>query len=503
MTRPPEANRIFDDLYIFEMANNHQGSVEHGLRIIDAAADLARRFGVHAAVKLQFRDLDSFIHPDFKGRSDLPHIPRFESTRLDEPDFARLVDAIHEQSLVSVVTPFDEVSVDTCERLGVQILKVASCSASDWPLLTRIAHAQKPVIASTGGLGIYDIDNLVNFMRKRVSAFALLHCVSIYPTPREQLALNFMEKMIRRYPYVTVGYSGHESPDDSLVGAVAVGKGARLLERHFGVPTADIKLNGYSINPEQAAAWIEQSEAARAIGGDHEKTIGQAEQESLLSLKRGVYIKSGVSAGAPLNPDDVFFAMPCQEGQLDSGEFGRLRSRFVASRDYRAGDPVFETPQLDDVLWLRGILHDVRGQVYEAGLELGDDCTVEVSHHYGIDRFREVGCVLVNLVNREYCEKILIQLPGQRHPLHKHKLKEETFRLLWGDLTVTLGGQERVLAPGDKLLIERDTMHGFASQGGAIFSEVSTTSHPGDSYYADPEIAVLDPIQRKTIIDEW
>ena len=47
----------FGGLFIFEMANNHQGSAEHGIRIVDAVAEVAREFAVRGAVKLQLRDL--------------------------------------------------------------------------------------------------------------------------------------------------------------------------------------------------------------------------------------------------------------------------------------------------------------------------------------------------------------------------------------------------------------------------------------------------------------
>ena len=81
--------------------------------------------------------------------------------------------------------------------------------------------------------------------------------------------------------------------------------------------------------------------------------------------------------------------------------------------------------------------------------------------------------------------------------------KEETFHLLWGDLEVDLNGNSVALRPGDKLLIERGAMHGFRSVRGAIFMEISTTHVVGDSEYDDPAIAELDPMHRKTILDEW
>lgn len=100
---------------------------------------------------------------------------------------------------------------------------------------------------------------------------------------------------------------------------------------------------------------------------------------------------------------------------------------------------------------IRGILHDAKGQLYESGVMLGEDYTVEISHHYGLEKFRETGCILINLINREYCYKVLIMLPGQKHPPNMHKQKEETFCMLWGDLTVNLPKQASVkLKPGDR-----------------------------------------------------
>ena len=141
---------LLDQLYIFELANNHQGSVAHGLKIIEMVAQIARKHQIKAAVKLQLRDLDTFIHPDYKGRTDVKHIGRFESTRLSMDEFRQLINAIRDHGLLTVATPFDEQSVQTCQALNVQVLKLASCSATDWPLISAMINAKKPVIASTG-----------------------------------------------------------------------------------------------------------------------------------------------------------------------------------------------------------------------------------------------------------------------------------------------------------------------------------------------------------------
>ena len=93
----------------------------------------------------------------------MPHVERFMSTRLNYDQFTELVDCIRDEGLITMVTPFDEDSVDWIMDQGVDIIKVASCSSLDWPLLEKIAGTHKPVIISTGGKTISDIDKLYNF----------------------------------------------------------------------------------------------------------------------------------------------------------------------------------------------------------------------------------------------------------------------------------------------------------------------------------------------------
>ena len=173
-------NKIFEDLFIFEMANSHQGSVEHGLDIVHEMGKIARKYNIKAAVKLQYRNLDNFIHPDYVNRDDIKHVPRFMGTRLSFEQFNVIVDAIREEGMLTMVTPFDEDSVDWCMDQGIDIIKVASCSSLDWPLLTKIALTHKPVIISTGGKTISDIDKLFNFFSHKACEFAFMHCVAEY-----------------------------------------------------------------------------------------------------------------------------------------------------------------------------------------------------------------------------------------------------------------------------------------------------------------------------------
>ena len=496
-------SKIFDDLFIFEMANSHQVSVEHGKDIIHEMGKIARKYNIKAAVKLQYRNLDTFIHPDYKGRKDVNHIPRFESTRLTYDQFTELVEAIRSEGMIAMSTPFDEDGVDWCMDQGLDIIKVASCSSLDWPLLEKIAATHKPVIISVGGKTISDIDKLYNYFTHKRCDFAFMHCIAEYPAPIERLQLDFIDKLRRRYPDNVIGYSGHEDPDDNVIPMMAIAKGAKILERHVGLPTETISLNAYSMNPDQADKWVKSALEAKEIckmKKETERYISQAEIDSLNSLMRGVYLKHDVKKGTELKREDVFFAMPNHDKQMTSGQFFE---GVVASKDYKANEELHETKPVTDTNLARSVIHDVKGMLYEANIYLGDTFEAELSHHYGMKHFRQFGAVIISIVNREYCKKLIAVLPGQQHPDHMHKVKEETFQLLYGDLEVVVDGEEREMKPGDIQTVLRGQMHSFSSRTGAVFEEISTTHVKNDSYYEDPVIAKKDLMERKTKVYKW
>ncbi|OYO87023.1 N-acetylneuraminate synthase [Lachnotalea glycerini] len=494
---------IFDDLFIFEMANSHQGSVEHGIDIIKEMGKISRKNNIRAAVKLQYRNLETFIHPDYKDRTDVNHIPRFMSTRLNYEQFTQLVEAVREEGMVTMSTPFDEDGIDWCMDQGIDIIKIASCSSLDWPLLEKAATTGKPLIISTGGKSLSDIDKIYNYFTHRKCEFAFLHCIAEYPAPLEHLQLDFIDRMNKRFRDVTIGYSGHEDPDDNTVTMLAIAKGAKILERHVGLPTQTIKLNAYSMNPSQAEKWVEAALKAKVIcttKKQNDKYVSQAEIDSLNSLMRGVYCKRDINVGEIITRDDVFFAMPCNNKQMNSGEF---YEGVVARKDYAMNSELHETRKITPTKLARSVVHDAKGMLYEAGIALGNDFEVELSHHYGMQHFRQTGAIIISIINREYCKKLLIVLPGQKHPTHAHKVKEETFQLLYGDLHVVIEGQEIDMKPGDIQTVLRGEKHSFTSTTGAIFEEVSTTHVKSDSYYDDVRISSMDPMERKTILKKW
>jgi sialic acid synthase SpsE/quercetin dioxygenase-like cupin family protein len=497
-------NRDGGLLFIFEMANNHQGMLEHGLGIIRAMGEVAKSRKAAGAVKFQFRQLESFLHPGFlhsmMPTSSNKHTKRFIQTRLTTRDYQDLAQAAVDCGLVPFATPFDEESVALCEALEFPVIKIASCSATDWPLLRRVAQSNRPVVCSTAGLSVKDIDEVVAFFRSRRVPLAIMHCVGIYPTPRERLQLDLIRVLRARYPDIVIGYSGHETATDLDVPGMAIAAGASILERHVGLPTAEITLNGYSLDPAQVDAWVGAAVSAHsAIAAGQNRIQTDAEQTSMNELKRGVFCRVAKKSGEFLQEEDLMLAMPCLPGQFSAGDWDDVIGMPVPHTGIAAMMPVMKLAggTVPGEISVSSIVEQVKQMLTQAKIALPEQTPAEISHPYGLDTFGRHGAVIIDVVNREYCKKLILQLPGQNHPIHKHIQKEETFQILMGEVEAVVDDRIEMLKPGDSLVIHRGAMHGFRTDTGMIMEEISTTHVKGDSVYQDQGIP-SDPTTRKT-----
>jgi len=332
--------RIFEDLFVLEIANNHLGSVERGLQIIKDFGRTVYYNGVRAAIKLQLRDVDSFVHKDFRGNTDMRYIKKTMATKLPCEAFHILADAIRHQGCIVMATCFDEASVDLAVEIKCEILKVASSDVADWGLMRKMASTKLPVIVSTGGSSLSDVDNIVKFFKNRHIPLAINHCVALYPTADEDLELNQLDFLHERYPHHTIGLSTHECGDWWTSIAIAVAKGARTFERHVDVDMENIPVSSYCSLPHQVDAWFKAWAKAKEMCGapGTEKRIPpRKEIEYLDALVRGAYATRDLEAGHVLQEGDLYLAVPLQKGQLCNREH---LSNEILIRALRKDDPL-------------------------------------------------------------------------------------------------------------------------------------------------------------------
>ena len=357
-------NSIFHELFVLELANNHLGSVERGLKIIRDFSKVARYNAVRAAIKLQIRDVDRFIHKDFRDRKDIRYIKKTQETKLSHKDLATLSEAVRKNNCLRMATPFDEKSVDVCVELDMDLLKIASSDVNDWPLIEKISTTRKPVIASTGGSSLTDIDALVKFFNNRKIPFAINHCVSIYPSEDAQLQINQVDFLRERYPNNVIGFSTHEYHDWQFSMALAYAKGARTFERHIDIELDGVPVSPYCSKPENVDTWFKAFLKAKEMCGapGTEKAMpSEQEIKYLDALVRGVYARRDLPVGHVLTDEDVYLAVPLQKGQIScreliSGE--RLVKPLVKDAAVKIDvfdNPYAESPQLRKRIENRGL----------------------------------------------------------------------------------------------------------------------------------------------------
>ena len=492
-------------LVVLEMANNHMGDAVHGKRIIDAFAGVTAPYKdtLDFAIKYQFRELATFIQKDYRG-GDLKFVKRFEETVLRNEQWDQLIEHTKRRGFRLIVTPFDEPSVDRALDYGLDIIKIASCSLADWPLLERIGRSDTEVIFSTAGASLDNIDNMVSFFRNRNVNATLMHCVGLYPTPDDALIIGQIAFYKQRYPDLRIGYSTHEGPDQKYTGALAYALGARVFEKHVAVETANYAKNAYSVSPKQLISWLEiLHSSVQMVGQTSTKITNSAEEiQSLRGLQRGIFVKNDVNAGQILSESDIYFAIPALESTYVANDFSKY-SVFEATTAIPKDAALTQenTRVTDKQKIVREIVRNVRTFLSATSVVVPDGRSLEISHHYGLSNFFRTGLVMATVVNEEYCKKLLILLPGQKHPEQYHKKKKESFHVLHGKEVLSLDGDENVYSPGEVVTIEPDVRHSFRSEDGCVIEEISSTHYVDDSYYTDE--AITKSTNRKTYVTFW
>jgi N-acetylneuraminate synthase len=350
-------NKVFDNLFVLELANNHWGSLERGKKIVREFAKVVKKRGVKASIKLQFRDVENFIHKDFKNEGqgvDLTKLPKrsryiqkTSKTKLSYDEFKQLVDYIKSHDCIPMATPFDEKSVDWCVEMNLQIIKIASSDINDWILLNKIAQTKKPVIVSTGGSNDKQIDDVVKFFTSRNVPISINHCVSKYPSEDSELELNQIDYLKGRYPDLVIGLSTHEYRDWKASMYISYAKGARTWERHIDIPYSDgdeqKEVSPYCSLPHQIDEWFAAYNHAKLMCGvssNERRIIDEKEKTYLESLHRGLYLKNNMKKGSKITVKDLYSAVPYQKEieHITSREL--IDNDFVLNKDLKQDSPL-------------------------------------------------------------------------------------------------------------------------------------------------------------------
>jgi len=501
MTRLSQILQDNYPLIIADLANNHSGDVELAKEMISELSKMQKKYNLNIVPKFQYRNLDTYIHSDYRGDTNHKYISRFESTRLEFTEYFDLTNYAKSLGMMTAATPFDEYSTKKITEHGHTFLKVASVSANDWNLMENCVSQNLPMIVSSGGMTDYQIERIVSFLKHRKSDFVLMHCVALYPTSDEALNLQKIRLLREKYR-VPIGYSTHENPQNRLAGSLALAAGAQVLERHYAKEKNGVKINKYSSNQHIFESWLASlNESIKQLQDINFSTNLEEQKKTLIQLQRGLYASREIAAGEKLDNHNTYSAFPTLENHYTSSEIS-IRANLVTLSSISKDAPILRNSivQEDNFSLKEKILSKTRELLLAAGLNLGTNLDVEISHHLGIDQFEKIGAILITLLNREYAKKLVVMIKDQSHPEHFHKLKEETFIILIGKLIVELEGEVKTLLPGDVLVIPRKSKHSMLAIEDTVFEEISSTNFADDSFYTNAKFFVEE---RKTSISLW
>lgn len=487
-------------LIILEMANNHMGDVGHGKKIINEFHKITlpfRKF-FDFAFKFQFRDLDTYIHKDYKI-VDYPTVNRFMSTRFSEKNWISLI-SFTKKKFKIICTPFDELSVNRIKKLKFDYLKIASCSMDEWPLLEHIGKVCKKmkIICSLGGGDYASIRNNISFFENKNIDVKYLYCVAKYPCKPENLNIEFFNFLKKMYPEKIYGFSTHEESHEILSQTIAYSMGARIFEKHVGLKTKKYNLNKYSTTPEDLSKWLYNLKDAMTRCGsvkNRDKFLTE-ERQNLRVFKRGVFVKKNLKPGEKISTKNIFFAYPAKKNQLVSNDISKFKEIFTKKKINKNLPILYNSVKISDSrLTIENIRERAINLLNKRSLNFNKNIKLEISHHYGIEKFNKFGLCMLTVHNSVYCKKILLVFYNQQHPAQFHKIKQETFVILHGmvRLTVIKNKKKRTynLKPGDVYTLYPKDIHSFkaVNKDGAIIEELSTKSIKDDSYYVDEKIS--------------
>jgi N-acetylneuraminate synthase/sialic acid synthase len=337
-----DGTRISDDgdcYVIAEIGHNHQGSVEQAQQLFVAASHC----GVDA-VKLQKRDNRVlYTRAAYEAPYDHEHSfgPTYgehrEALELDLGEYRELQACTRELGLAFFATAFDIPSADLLAELDMPAYKIASGDLRNTPLLRHVALLGKPMIVSTGGATMEDVDRAVETVLPINSQLCLLQCTATYPAAVEDLNLGVITTLRERYPELVVGLSDHQ--DGIAMSLVAYMLGARIMEKHF---TLSHTLKGtdhaFSLMPEGMRKLVRDLRRVPAALGDGVKRPLPAEEPALRKMGKMLVAARDLEPGHMLGEGDLVARSPA-DGGLAAYELDSLLGRALG-RALRQDEPV-------------------------------------------------------------------------------------------------------------------------------------------------------------------
>jgi len=303
-------NNAEQNLFIIAEAGvNHNGSLDTAFKLVDAAVQAgcdAVKFQTWVTEKVYSREKS--IKPDYQIRATGTAESEFDTIKkleLSYEDFRRIKDYCDRSGILFFSTPDESASADFLAGLGVALMKTASQDVTNTPFLRHVARLGMPVIFSTGASTLTELVEGVETILAETRELIILHCISSYPAPMEQMNLS-MIPTLRRMFGLSVGFSDHTTGAEAACAAVALG--ARIFEKHL---TLDKTMDGpdhqASLDPEEMRRYCQSLRSVYAALGNGVKRVMPCEENTRKAFRRFLVAARDLPVGTILSAQDLYF----------------------------------------------------------------------------------------------------------------------------------------------------------------------------------------------------
>jgi len=308
------STRVHDDgdcYVIAEIGHNHQGSLEKAKEMFRTAKEC----GVDA-VKLQKRSNRTlYTRAMYEAPYDNENSfgPTYgahrEALELGWEAYVELKRYAREIGVTFFATAFDFESADFLAKLDVPAYKIASGDLTNLPLITYVARFGKPLIVSTGGGAIDDVQRVYDIVMPINPQFCILQCTASYPTEPEDMNLRVITTFRERYPDVVIGLSDHQN--GIAMADIAYLLGARVIEKHFTLNRAWKGTDhAYSLEAVGMRKLVRDLRRVRLALGRAEKQPLPIEKKPLYKMGKKLVAARALPAGHLLTAEDIAIKSP-------------------------------------------------------------------------------------------------------------------------------------------------------------------------------------------------
>jgi N-acetylneuraminate synthase/N,N'-diacetyllegionaminate synthase len=318
---------------IAEAGVNHNKDLELAFKLVDAAKEAkadAVKFQTFITEKSISRLCETAPYQKAQLGEKTTQFEMAKALELSFDDFARIKKYCDQKQILFLSTPDEIDSLEFLIGLDMPLIKIGSGEITNVPLLEALGKSKRPVILSTGASTLQEVNEALNVIYKEGNKeVALLHCVSEYPAPIEEVNLKAIQTLQNSFN-LPVGFSDHTLGFEATIAAVALG--AQIIEKHF---TLDQSLPGpdhkASLDPKQLKELVQKIRNIEKALGDGLKKPAPCEAKNIQLIRRSLVLERDIKAGEAIQKSDLSVKKPgygVSPSELDQ-VVGRKSKRFL------------------------------------------------------------------------------------------------------------------------------------------------------------------------------